>query len=87
MKTQPFRAAQVGKHILRERMIAAIEKSSNGHRVIRECQEALELPVNSDPVSRRLVLQRFALELDLFPHELEGLLPRPVLTKTTKKSG
>jgi hypothetical protein len=77
VKLHPFRAAQVGKHILRERMVAKIAKSSEGQRVVRECQAALDLPVNSDQVSRRFVLKRFAMELDLFPNELEGLLPIP----------
>lgn len=56
-------------------MVAEVQKSANGQRVIRECQEALNLPVNSDPLSRKLVLARFANEVDLFPDELEMLLP------------
>jgi hypothetical protein len=47
-------------------------------------QEALNLPVNSDPVSRKLVMTRFAMELDLFPHELEELLVRTALAATKK---
>jgi hypothetical protein len=57
-------------------MISEIVKSPTGQRVIRECQEALDLPVNSDEISRKLVLNRFADELDLYPHELEELLVR-----------
>lgn len=79
MKLRPFRAAHVGKHILRERMVAKIAKSPAGQRVIRECQQALNLPVNSDELSRKLVLQRFAMELDLFPDELEELLARKTI--------
>jgi hypothetical protein len=91
MKVHPFRAAQVGKHILRERMVAEIAKSNAGMRVVRECQAALDLPVNSDPISRKLVLKRFSMELDLLPDELEGLLVRtgkattkPKLDETSK---
>jgi hypothetical protein len=76
MKLHPFRAAHVGRSILRDRMIAEIAKSPAGQRVIRECQAALDLPVNSDEISRKLVLNRFADELDLYPHELEELLAR-----------
>jgi hypothetical protein len=76
MKLHPFRAAHVGRSILRDRMISEIVKSPTGQRVIRECQEALDLPVNSDEISRKLVLNRFADELDLYPHELEELLVR-----------
>src|SRR5712692_535487 len=71
MKLHPFRAKQVGKHILRERMVAEIAKSPAGRRVIRECQEALDLPVKSDELSRKLVLERFAMEVDLYSRELE----------------
>jgi hypothetical protein len=76
MKAHPFRGAQVGKHILRERITAKIAASPAGVRVIRECQAALDLPVNSDTTSRELVLQRYATELDLYPAELEELLRR-----------
>jgi hypothetical protein len=85
MKLHPFRAKQVGKHILRERMVAEIAKSAEGQRVVRECQAALDLPVNCDPDSHKLVLKRFAMELDLFPHELEGLLVRRTPGKATAK--
>ena len=50
--------------------------SLNGQRVLRQCQEALDLPVNSDEISRKLVLARFANELDILPWELEDLLKR-----------
>lgn len=76
MKAHPFRGAQVGKHILRERITAKIAASPAGVRVIRQCQAALDRPVNSDPTSQKLVLQRYAIELDLFPAELEELLRR-----------
>jgi hypothetical protein len=82
MKLRPFRAKHVGKQILRDRMIAEVAKSPGGQRVIRECQAALNLPVNSDELSRRLVLDRFATEVDLYPYELEGLLARkPVASR------
>jgi hypothetical protein len=74
MKTHPCRFAQAGKDILRGRMVTEIAKSPAGQRVLRECQASLDLPVNSDELSRKLVLQRFAAELDLFPYELEELL-------------
>jgi hypothetical protein len=51
---------------------------------VRECQEALDLPVNGDADSRKLVLARFAMELDLFPHELEELLVRTALATARK---
>ena len=57
-------------------MMTAILASSNGQRVLRECKAALDLPVNSDEESRRLVFARFADELDIFPSELEDLLKR-----------
>jgi hypothetical protein len=62
-------------------MMTEIFSSKNGQRVLRECKAALDSPVNSDEDSRELVLKRFALELDMYPHELEDLLewkePRP----------
>ena len=76
MKIRPFRHKLAGKHILREQMVAKIAKSPAGMRVVRECQTALALPVNSDVISRRLVVGRYADELDLFPHEMEELLER-----------
>ena len=76
MRLHPFRAAQVGKHILRERMAAEIAKSPAGQRVLRECQEALDRPANADETSRKLVLSRYADELSLFVYELEELLAR-----------
>jgi hypothetical protein len=76
LKLHPFRFKQAGKHVLRERMVAEVAKSPAGRRVVRECQDALNLPVNSDADSRKLVLARFSNELDLFPHELEELLTR-----------
>ena len=84
MKLRPFRFAQAGRHVLRERIVADAAKSPAGQRVVRECQAALDLPVNSDPLSRQLVLKRFATELELFPHELEELLLRAALTATKK---
>jgi hypothetical protein len=84
MKVHPFRFAQAGRHVLRERIVSETAKSPAGQRVVRECQEALNLPVNSDPVSRKLVMTRFAMELDLFPHELEELLVRTALAATKK---
>jgi hypothetical protein len=50
--------------------------SANGQRVLRECQETLDRPANSDEQSRKLVLRRFASELDIFTYELEDLLKR-----------
>jgi hypothetical protein len=76
MKSHPFRFAQAGRHIFRERMMTEIAKSPAGQRVIRECQEALEMPVNSDELSRKLVLERFAMEVDLYSYEIEELLAR-----------
>jgi hypothetical protein len=85
MRLHPFRAAQVGKHILRERMVAEVARSAAGMRVVRECRAALGLPVNSDLISRKLVLKRFSMELDLLPDELEGLLERTAHSKATAK--
>jgi hypothetical protein len=76
MKVHPFRGAQAGKDILRDRIVADAEKSPAGKRVVRECQIALDNPANSDATSRKFVLQRFATELDLFTYELEELLRR-----------
>jgi hypothetical protein len=55
-------------------MMSEIFSSRNGQRVLSECKAALALPVNSDEESRELVLKRFAMELDIYPHELEDLL-------------
>jgi hypothetical protein len=74
MKLHPMRNAHVGRGVLRGRMMTEIFSSSNGQRVLRECRAALELPVNSDETSRDLVLKRFAMELDMYPSELEDLL-------------
>jgi len=76
MKLHPFRAARVGKGILRDRITAEVAKSPAGQRVLRECQATLDLPANCDEISRKLVLNRFADELGLYPHELEELLVR-----------
>jgi hypothetical protein len=76
MKTHPFRGAQAGKGILRDRILANTEKSLKGKRVVCECQEALAKPVNSDLESRKIVLNRFATELEIFPEEMEELLRR-----------
>lgn len=86
MKLHPFRFKHAGRRVLRDRIIAETAKSSSGQRVIRECLEALDLPVNSDPDSRKFVLARFAMEVDLFPHELDELLVRTALAarKTPK---
>jgi hypothetical protein len=50
--------------------------SNNGQRVIRECQETLNHPANCDEESRSLVLNRYADEVNLYPHELLELLER-----------
>jgi len=50
--------------------------SANGQRVLHECRETLDRPANSDEQSRKLVLTRFASELDIFTYELEDLLKR-----------
>lgn len=76
MKVHPCRFAQAGKHVLRERICAAIYKSSYGQRVLRECRETLDRPANADEHSRRLVIQRYAMELDILPDEIEDLLKR-----------
>ena len=57
-------------------MMTAILNSANGQRVIRECQQALDRPVNSDEISRRFVIRRYAYELDIYDYELEYLLGR-----------
>jgi hypothetical protein len=76
MKANPYRFAQAGKSELRGRMMTEILASENGQRVLRECQETLGRPANSDEQSRKLVLTRFASELDIFTYELEDLLKR-----------
>jgi hypothetical protein len=57
-------------------MMTEIFTSANGQRVLRECQEALDKPANADEHSRRLVIQRYAAELDIFEYELADLLKR-----------
>jgi hypothetical protein len=57
-------------------MMTEIFTSANGQRVLRECQEALDKPANADEYSRRLVIQRYATELDIFEYELADLLKR-----------
>lgn len=74
MKVHPTRNKSAGKTLLRGRIMTAVFSSANGKRVIRECQEALNMPVNSDEESRRLVLSRYADEVDITPFELEDLL-------------
>ena len=78
MKTHPFRGAQVGRNILRDRIVSAAEKSPNGQRVVAKCQATLDRPPNQDWLSRRIVIARYADELDLFPHEMESLLSRAI---------
>jgi len=74
MKLHPMRNAHVGRRVLRGRMMSEIFLSATGKRVLRECKQALNLPVNSDEVSRRYVLARYAIELDITSSELESLL-------------
>ena len=57
-------------------MMTEIFTSANGQRVLRECQETLDKPANGDEYSRRLVMQRYATELDIFEYELGDLLKR-----------
>jgi hypothetical protein len=76
MKLHPIRFKQAGKRELRGRMMTEILASDKGKRILRECQEALDRPANTDETSRKLVLARFADELDIFPFELEDLLKR-----------
>lgn len=76
MKLRPTRFHLAGRSELRGRMMTEIFTSENGQRVLRECQETLDKPVNSDEYSRRLVIQRYATELDIFEHELGDLLTR-----------
>jgi hypothetical protein len=54
--------------------MSEISSSANGKRVLHECRNALDLPVNSDDVSRQYVLARYAIELDITSAELEDLL-------------
>jgi hypothetical protein len=74
MKLHPMRNAHVGRSVLRGRIMSEIFSSANGQRVLRECRAALELSVNSDEESRKLVLARYAIELDIVAAELEDLL-------------
>jgi hypothetical protein len=76
MKVHPTRNKLAGRSELRGRMMTDIFNSANGQRVLRECQETLDKPANADEHSRRLVMQRFATELDLFEYELVDLLKR-----------
>lgn len=76
MKLHPTRFHLAGRGELRGRMMTEIFTSERGQRVLRECQETLDRPANADEYSRRLVLQRFATELDIYEHELEDLLKR-----------
>lgn len=76
MKLHPTRFKQYTKGELRGRMMMEILASENGQRVLRECQEASDRPANYDRQSRKLVLTRFAMELDILTWELEDLLKR-----------
>jgi hypothetical protein len=76
MKPHPTRFHLAGRSELRGRMMTEIFTSANGQRVLRECQETLDKPANADEYSRRLVIQRYATELDIFEHELADLLKR-----------
>ena len=76
MKVNPTRFKGAGRSILRGRMMSDVFASPTGQRVIRECQECLSRPANSDEESRNLVLKRFADEVSLYPHELLELLAR-----------
>jgi hypothetical protein len=76
MKMNPTRFKGAGRNILRSRMMAEVFASTNGQRVIRECQETLSRPANSDEDSRALVLRRYAEEVNLYPHEMLELLGR-----------
>lgn len=76
MKLHPTRFHLAGRSELRGRMMTEIFTSANGQRVLRECQETLDRAANSDEYSHRLVIQRYATELDIFEHELEDLLKR-----------
>jgi hypothetical protein len=76
VKLHATRFKQAGKSELRGRMMTEILASENGRRALRECQETLDRPANIDETSRKLVLSRFANELDIFTWELEDLLKR-----------
>jgi hypothetical protein len=76
MKLHPTRFKQYTKGELRGRMMTEIIASPRGKRVLCECQEALDRPANGDEGSRKLVLTRYASELDIFTWELEDLLNR-----------
>ena len=79
MKMHPTRNKFAGRSVLRSRMMAEVYASPTGKRVLRECQEALDRPVNSDEDSRMMVIERFADEVNLFPHEFADLLKRFVV--------
>jgi hypothetical protein len=55
-------------------------------RTLQECHETLDRPANADEDSRKLILQRYASELDIFTHELEDLLARLVGENAKGKS-
>jgi hypothetical protein len=76
MQIRPTRFHLAGKGELRDRITAEIFKSESGRRVLSECLEALERPANSDEVSRRLVMGRYADELSITWYELQELLVR-----------
>jgi hypothetical protein len=76
MKTHPARNNLATKSEFRDRITAAIFNSPSGRRVLEKCLEDLDKPVNSDEESRRLVLARYANELDILRYELEELLVR-----------
>jgi hypothetical protein len=76
MKLRPTRFHLAGRSELRGRMMTEVFTSANGQRVLRECQETLDRPANADEYSRQLVMQRFAIELDIFDYELADLLKR-----------
>jgi hypothetical protein len=85
MKLHPTRNKQATKGELRGRMMTEILTSTNGQRVLRECQGDLDLPVNSDETSRKFVVRRFATELDIYDYELEDLLKRFVAEDIPEK--
>jgi hypothetical protein len=68
---KPFKAPIDGPRLL---VLAALAKSANGRRVLRECKATLDLPINNDSFSRQLVMTRYAHELDITLLELEALL-------------
>jgi hypothetical protein len=68
-----FKASIDGPRLL---VLAALAKSKNGRRALRECKATLDLPINNDSFSRRLVLMRYAEQLNITLLELEDLLMR-----------